>query len=858
VTRPWWLWPASASFIAYFLFLNAALYYARPQFGFTYSVEPAGVVINSLLTPSAFGAAGVRPGDRILTIDALPIRDGFDLTIARGSVDAGRPVQAQLERDGQAIAVTVPAMARAWRMPEPVLPFVLVPMAISLILGILIAWRGADTATARLGAWLLASSGCAFLPLWPNGMAEQWRELPLPIGLLLWPAAISSLFVAVLLFVFCARGTNVLSWRATILSALPGVAAVGYVAWYQINVVYDPRAAIDLALPVWYQVAGPASYPAYAVAAAVLLWLKFQRVADVTERRRAKTLLAGVGVGGVGMIMLGIGIGSAQMGRFFPGVEALAYSGALIFCALPLAFAYSILRHRLFDLRVIIRMGLQYALARGAVLALIPIAIGFLILDLIRQGDRPLLQVVVDGAWIYGLFAAVIALVAFNRDRWMTTIDRRFFRERYASQQILHEVVQDVSSAGDLQSAAARVVNRVNSALHPLMVTVMMKPRSSASFAAITAMPATHAVPPLPASSPITQIVRALGRPVAFGSSGLHEVPPHQQRWLTEAGAELVVPIATDPSRDEAMLVLGPRRSEEPYSKEDVELLRAVGASLGLLIGRSTGTGQSETVAVTGPAPLPKISNRYRIERLIGQGGMGMVFAAVDETLDRPVAIKVVKDQQLLGTDGLARFQREARTAASLSHPHIVTIHDYGVDDTGSPYLVMELLDGQSLRTVIEKEGRLAISRTLAILGGVSSAVDAAHAKGVIHRDLKPENVFIVGDTTHAKILDYGIAKAITSTTTPSTTGGVMGTLAYMAPEQASGGTASPAWDHWALSVIAYEMLTGRHPFGGGLPISAAVPIRMLVPDLDEKIATTIDQSLILDPAHRTVPRAKA
>lgn len=162
----------------------------------------------------------------------------------------------------------------------------------------------------------------------------------------------------------------------------------------------------------------------------------------------------------------------------------------------------------------------------------------------------------------------------------------------------------------------------------------------------------------------------------------------------------------------------------------------------------------------------------------------------------------------------------------------------------------MELLEGRSLRAAIRSDGRMTAARALPIVAGIASAVDAAHAKGVIHRDLKPENVFLVGNTTHAKVLDFGIAKPMAGTTS-ATTGGIIGTIAYMAPEQASGGPVSPAWDVWSMSVIAYEMLTGAHPFGGGLPIASAVPILTQVPDLSDEIATAIDAALILDPSKR-------
>jgi eukaryotic-like serine/threonine-protein kinase len=141
------------------------------------------------------------------------------------------------------------------------------------------------------------------------------------------------------------------------------------------------------------------------------------------------------------------------------------------------------------------------------------------------------------------------------------------------------------------------------------------------------------------------------------------------------------------------------------------------------------------------------------------------------------------------------------------------------------------------------------LSRALAIISGLASAIDAAHRKGVIHRDLKPENVFLVSDT-HAKILDYGIAKAVAATTTFATAG-IVGTLAYMAPEQAAGGEAAPAWDIWALSIILFELLTARHPFHGGLPVGRAIPVKTLAPALSDALAATIDRALSLSPEQR-------
>ena len=858
MTRPWWLWLAAASFFSYWAFVTFSYHYAREPFGLAFSYESDRPIVRIAPPGQPADRAGIRRADRVVAIGGLPVFDRFDVLVVEAAYPIGQAVPWSIVRGDAPMTVAMEPLGRE-AMTSGAYRSVAAVTLLSIVLAVLLMFRGDGKVHTLLAAWLLGSIGCATMPLWAKSMAFSWAELPRPIGWLFWPAGLSSLAVPAQMFALAATfPRHVLRPRVLAIALAPTLLVTLYLVVSVVLIVYAPAHAIALPLPMWMRFFGPFSYGLYFAMSAGLFMTSLRRTSDLNERRRLRTLLLGTAAGMLGLFSMGLGIAvPATMSGPFTTI------GGVTFALLPLCFAYATLRQRLFDIRVIIRLGLQYALARGVVVALIPVAIALLVADLLRHGDRPLQQILAERGWTYGIFAAAILVIYVNRTRMMTALDRRFFRERYAAQQILRDVVQDVSGAGDFKTAATRVVNRVDSALHPMMVAVLTRPRWSPAFGAVAALPATHAVPQLLSSSPITQVVRALGRPVSFGSTGLRDVPADQQRWLTESSVELVVPIATSPAeraseaiaqaRDEALLVLGPRRSEEPYSNEDRDLLASVAASLGLLIGRSTQLTDSDTMAVTGPSPMPKIGNRYRIERPIGEGGMGLVFAAVDETLDRPVAIKVIKDQHLLGSDGLARFQREARTAASLTHPHIVTIHDYGVDDSGAPFLVMELLSGTSLRAAIVKEGRLSAARAFAILNGLWSAVDAAHAKGVIHRDLKPENVFLAGPT-HAKILDYGIAKAIAANPTHATTGGVLGTLAYMAPEQASGGAAAPAWDHWALWVIAYEMLTGRHPFGGGLPITTAAPIRTLVPDLDDRIAGVIDQSLALDPTKRPQP----
>jgi len=298
--------------------------------------------------------------------------------------------------------------------------------------------------------------------------------------------------------------------------------------------------------------------------------------------------------------------------------------------------------------------------------------------------------------------------------------------------------------------------------------------------------------------------------------------------------------------------VAGALRGEESPRARLGMLLGTIAASMGLLIGRSP---VAPTEAVTAPARL--LGNRYRIESLIGQGGMGVVFAATDETLGRPVAIKLMREEHLDSAGGRERFQHEARAAASLSHPNIVTIHDFGVNDEGVPYLVMERLVGRSLRAALRAQPRLSLERAWPILRDVAAAIEAAHARGMVHRDLKPENVFLAGNDAGelAKVLDFGIAKFTgdthASTAFATAPGLVVGTLPYMSPEQAAGGAPSPLWDVWSLTVMAYEMLSGVHPFGAaggsGLPAAKPAAIRTLAPDLADDVGAFFERALSLD-----------
>lgn len=215
------------------------------------------------------------------------------------------------------------------------------------------------------------------------------------------------------------------------------------------------------------------------------------------------------------------------------------------------------------------------------------------------------------------------------------------------------------------------------------------------------------------------------------------------------------------------------------------------------------------------------LDRRYRIGSRIARGGMASVYEATDLRLDRTVAVKVMHPG--LGDDNefAARFVREARAAARLSHPNVVAVFDQG-DDEGTVFLAMELIDGHTLRDVIRKESPISPARALALIEPVLSALAAAHRSGLIHRDIKPENV-LIADDGRVKVADFGLARAVSADTQHTATGGVLiGTVSYLAPELVVDGRADARADVYAAGVLLYEMLTGAKPHEGESPIQVA------------------------------------
>ena len=577
----------------------------------------------------------------------------------------------------------------------------------------------------------------------------------------------------------------------------------------------------------------------------------YVRLTDLNEKRRLRVLLAGGAAGTlpalVRFVLSGLAPGSSAYNFLMSGIPDTLI--VLLFLLFPVSFAYAVLRHRILGIRVIVERGFSTPSRAASCCRWCPCSASSSWRTRSCTATSRWPAILADRGWTYALLGAIALAVHTQRHRWSAAIDRRFFREEYNARHLLRDVAERARRAGSLARAGPGVVARIEAALHPEYAALMFRPSGGASFTCIASAPAGHGPPAIAESGWLVARLRARrGRPWSRPGrtrSGHDTWPSGVQ--ADEAGPprlHLFLPIAMGAARHEAMLALGPKRSEEPYSDDDLEMLEAVASNLALLLDAPTPAPdrlssefeecpQCGTCYDTGaarcaneqaglqPIGMPRtLAGRYRLERRLGRGGMGTVYAAVDIALDRPVAVKVVRDEWVHNPMATQRFRREARAVAGFAHPNVVTVYDYGVETGSRVFLVMEQLHGTTLREELRRSGRLGPARTLDVLRGVCSAVGAAHERGFIHRDLKPENIFLVEHGGPAKVLDFGVAKPLVRVAAadpgdaPETEVGVLvGTVGYISPEQLMGDSPDVSWDLWALTVVAYESLTAALPF---------------------------------------------
>jgi hypothetical protein len=469
-----------------------------------------------------------------------------------------------------------------------------------------------------------------------------------------------------------------------------------------------------------------------AAAAIVALTVNYRRLTDINERRRVRVVVVGLAFTWIVAIPYLIAF---NVDPNHPAVRVFANSVlgpplVLLMLAAPASMAYAVLRHRIFDVHVIIRQGLQYALARRALLALVPLLAVALVADLMTHRKQTVGEMLGARGWIYVVLAGLAIFAHTQRDKWLAALDRRFFRERYDAQRLLREVLEGVHGAANVDGVAVTVTAKIEAALHPEYVTLLSREAGEPVYRPVAFAPASAAPLRIEADAKLIGILRLLDKPleIASGESSWlrNQLPPSESQWLRTARVDLIMPVALSSGQRELLLVLGPKRSEEPYSGEDKEFLLSLAGSLQLLLERPAVAvpvadyffhecpecgwcgGPELPVCARDGARLmvvaaPRLlAGRYRLDRRIGRGGMGTVYAARDTALERGVAAKLIREEMIGSTSVAHRFRQEAQAAAAFSHPNVVTIHDYGLAGSRA-FLIMELLQGCSLREEIQR-----------------------------------------------------------------------------------------------------------------------------------------------------------
>ena len=956
---------------------SAAVMFGRPP-----SIDAEAIAIVEVLPGSPADQAGLRAGDAFLELVNLRTDErvnarNFMMADAAGRLKAWRDAYRMGVRDPLRAIVYRPSETRelaaalvrpaAWRLPPETFTLWakihisdLLQIVVFIVLsGVLLALRATDP-TAVLA--VLALTLCAVAAGGPTLGGEYLLPAPLQqvVTIFSWTAT-------PLAFVATAFAIGYFPRKPEVLVRRPLLAALPFLVTAPMLVVTASAGlfllGIDATLPILSWDTGHPWFFFGSFAAALAMNLaivaegvkRFRANPDQNERRRIEiavlTIVPGVlayalkdGVPGVGFLL--------GLDWTLPWWLTLALQVVVLLPAFGVTYVVAV--NRVFAPATVLRRSVQYALARTtlSIVAVVPCLA--LTLKIVNNRDMTLRMLVTEGPLVDVVMIAAVVVVFRYRQAARRWLDRRFFREAYDAREILLSLASRITYETDPNDLTTMVVDRIDTALHPEMIAVLVAGVDEGQLRPVSTLHAT--VPPLRLESGLITMLRWSSEPLELyvrdTRSPAQRLPMADQEWLKTTGAVLFVPVISNRPTDAAettlvaVIALGSRRSEEPYTAEDRQLLGSIAAQIGLALdvarlrqradlkvgslpdagattvaidgprdmaaaglppsreasadrrslggggqaGASPGTGLSEcpqcgrcdaagvtTCQIDGTAmrlvaSVPHvIEKKYRVDQVIGRGGMGAVYRARDVRLDRDVAIKVVRADLLDDAEARARFRREAQIVARLQHPGIVSVFDYGTFPDGSAFLVMELVRGEDLRRTLQRDGPMRPSRALPLLGAMCSAVHAAHREGVLHRDLKPENILLVDADLPVKVLDFGVAKVVgdrpsdvTALGTLTGAGVLVGTPAYMAPEQLRNQPVDVRTDVFTLGVIAYEMLTGDLPFGrsslwdiGLRQAEGMKPMQTPHEAVPPHVEHAVSRALKVEPSHRPATAAE-
>lgn len=813
------------------------------------------------------GAAGLRPGDQIQTIAGDKQAGFYGPALALSRVPASSPYSITVLRAGriQTFSLRLRSLEGSWKALVPNL----IVCALLYTLGF---WIGAvkfRDVTGRLAALTFLLTVLTFLSVileWFPGWNRLTSTLALAVANVARPL---NLAVA---YHFFSRFPQPLPESAAGIALRRTLYAFAVLLWLPLNIPALAHIVGVAPGPVLALIAafrpdgrpGGLLIPAYETLATVLMGLvlarNYCRLGDPDSRRRLRW--AGLGFGatlGVFLVFALLKILWYLTGSLtISSLVVLSNNLATVVIGLScVALAYAVARHRVLGIHVVIRRGVQYLLAKNALQLIIVLPALIFLFEVIRYPDQRVRDLLLHKPWpFYALITVTGAISLRYRRQMRFWLDRKFFLPQLEQERVLLALEERIKTAESEAEVCLIAAREIDAALHVTGLHILVRAQNDGRLRVAYSQMIDTAVRLRDwLNESGSEFLRngSIFSLYACDGTGPAELP--QARVPAE---QMVVPLVGTDRAEVGALVLGPKRSEQPYTSRDRDLLKAVAGQIALiyevlrlkesvehekrvrvqvlghlddrfvqLLNECPDCGRCYTTAqptcpqdganLTLTLPVERtIDGKYRLDRRIGRGGMGVVYEAGDLRLGRGVAIKIMVGDLFGNSQAMARFEREARAAAALSHPNVVRVYDFGRLAAGGGYLVMELVLGTSWRERLRGSRKIVLAQISYWMKQLCSAMEAAHARGIIHRDLKPENIMIADEDPMGRVivLDFGLAilRSEYSDHDLTLSGAVMGTRGYMSPEQRAGRKVDARTDVFALAVICAETLTGCQP----------------------------------------------
>jgi eukaryotic-like serine/threonine-protein kinase len=855
----------------------------------------------------------LRVGDEIMALGGESIeRSDFRMESAYARLTPGEPYRLTVRRDGRPHEFTLRADAAGARLTGSVVGYILYSLTF-LLVGLGVFLLKPDDKHVLLLSLCLAALG----EPWAIPYMYEWTPAWLR-SLYCFDYVTKPLFAPLLLHLFLVFPRPlplvVRRPRLELLLYLPMLALTTPVGLYMSALaLYDAETFADFAAG-HQSLIGSVQLVLLAYLAACLVALALQyRRGDVVSKRKLRIILAGCLFGfgppvvffSTRSLLTLAGAPPAQtiwFARLAPVVGSLPL-------LLPFSFAYAIARHQVMPVSLIVRRSVQYLLAKNALRVLLLLPVAGLLLSVALDPSRSVADVLLrNSTYFYALAVAAVALGLVFRRSLNEWVDRKFFREHYDQEKILRGLVDDIRGLDSIPEMSRHVSEQVERAVHPESVYLFYRGGRAGELSLTYTSGGARQELRIPEDSQLLRLVELQGGAQDFPFPPKTRLPQGEKDWLTSLGARLVVPMTGTDERLAGLFLLGGKKSEVPYTARDRELLESVASQIAVVyenvrlkegaredkrvrqevLSRFEGRGVNllkecpacgrcydstatrcdrEGSELQLSLPVERtVEGRYRLERLIGRGGMGAVYEATHLGLRSRVAVKILSGRLFGDSAALARFAREARALARLGqHPNIVAVHDYGELQTEGAFLVMDFIEGESLAALLRRERKVEPARAAELFEQVLEGVGAAHRAGIVHRDLKPENILVSrgegGGGARVRLLDFGLAKVLRAeggeAQTMTTPGLVMGTFGYMPPEQLSGGEVDERSDLFSVAVCCAEALTGERPFSGRTPLELLSAMEREgfrlpgdAPEL-ERLSEALRRALAAQPARR-------